>query len=258
MQKKIYIIFILILLGKSSFAIESKVTLSRGDVQIIEARENIQYLGQKITTDYFLLYKRVNDFILKNKFQENIQEIEKNIQDIRNTTQNPITLNILNYYAYRLEYIKELPLNKPTLQDARFILEASKYFLEGARSIAQQHQYKSSKEENMLVQCKELKYLIENVSKYYMAFQIGLKESIDEIEMRQAMTSINEILKNISKYPYPYELKKKLIKIKDIWKYNQTYFKNFKKNTFTNLLLSSNSYLKTLVIELEKYHKQNL
>jgi len=252
MQRKVYIIFILILFGKSSLA------LTRGDVQIIEARENIQYLGQKITTDYFLLYKRPNDLILKNKFQKNIKEIEKNIKNIENTTQNHITLNILNFYQYRLEYIKKLPLEEPKESDAKIILAASNYFLEGAISIAKQHQYISSKEETMLIDCKELKYLVESVSKYYMAFQIGLRESSHDIEMQQAIQAINKNLKNISDYHYPYRLKKKLEKIKRIWKHNQLLFKNLKEARFTNLLLSSNSYLKTLLIDLERYHKQNL
>jgi hypothetical protein len=252
MQTKIYIIFLLMLFGKSSFA------LTRGDVQIIEARENIQYLGQKITTDYFLLYKRPNDLVLKNKFQENIKEIERNIEEIRNSTQNPITINILNFYAYRLEYIKKLPLEEPKHHDAKIILSASKYFLEGARSISKQHQYKSSKEETMLVHCKELKYLVESVSQYYMAFQIGLNQSDYEIEMQQAIQSINKNLKNISNYHYPYRLKSKLQKIQHIWRHNQIFFKNLNETSFTNLLLSSNSYLKTLLINLETYHKQNL
>jgi hypothetical protein len=252
MQKKIYIISLIILFTTSSYA------LTRGDVQIIEARENIQYLGQKITTDYFLLYKRPNDLSLKNKFQENIKEIEKNIQNIRDTTQNHITINILNFYDYRLEYIKKLPLQEPTHQDARIILDASRYFLEGARSISEQHHYKSSKEESMLVHCKELKYLVESVSKYYMAFQIGLRESNYDVKMQQAMRDINRNLNNISDYHYPYRLQNKLQKIKNIWEHNQTFFENLKETTYTNLLLSSNEYLKTLLVELEKYHKQNL
>ncbi len=252
MQKKIHIIILLILFNTESFA------LTRGDVQIIEARESIQYLGQKITTDYFLLYKRPNDLSLQNKFQENIKEIEKNIQNIRNTTQNPITINILKFYDYRLEYIKQLPLENPTLQDARAILNASEYFLEGARSISKQHQYKSSKEETMLIHYKELKYLVESVSMYYMAFQIGLRGSKNDIEMKQAMQNINKILKSISGYHYPYTLKQKLEKINNIWEYNQKFFENLKETTFTNLLLSSNGYLKTLIVELEKHHKLNL
>jgi hypothetical protein len=91
-----------------------------------------------------------------------------------------------------------------------------------------------------------------------MAFQIGLKESIHEIKMQEAIKDINKILKNISNYSYPYRLKNKVEKIKNIWNHNQISFENLKETTFTNLLLSSNSYLKNLLIDLEKYHKQNL
>lgn len=252
MKRNFYIFFLLILLTQVSIA------LTRGDVQIIEARENIQYLSQKVTTDYFLLYKKPNDLVLQNKFKENIQEIEENIQNIENTTQNDITITVLKFYSYRLEYIKEISLHNPTIQDAQFILEASEYFLEGARSIEEQHQYKSSPEEEMLIYCKELKYLIESVSKYYMAFRIGLSNKRNQQHMRKAIRDINKNLTNIEQYNYNHELKRKLYKIKDIWQYNQSFFKNLRETTFPNLLLSSNAQIKELLIALEKYHRQHL
>lgn len=252
MKKSLYVIFILAILSNYSFA------LNRGNVKIIEARENIQYLGQKITTDYFLLYNRPNDLTLQSMFKDNIKQLEENIEKIAHTTQNTVTLNILNFYRYRIEYIKVLPLENPNHIHAKFILAASEYFLEGARSIAEQHEYKSSKEETMLVHCKELKYLIESTSKYYMAFQIGLKNQKYTIEMQQTIESINAILKDISSYRYPHSLKIKLNKIKDIWQHNQTFFQNLEENSFPTLVLTSNTYIKTLLNELAKHHKQNL
>lgn len=251
MKKSLYIIFILTIFSDYSFA------LNRGNVQIIEATENIQYLSQKITTDYFRLYNRPNDLTLQNKFKENIEELQKNIEKIAHTTQNPVTINILNFYRYRLAYIKELPIKHSNHMDANFIFAASEYFLEGARSIAEQHKYKFSKEESMLVHCKELKYLVENTSKYYMAYQIGLQNK-NTTEMYQTIQDINSNLKDISHYNYPHNLKIKLDKIKDIWKYNQTFFQNLEKTSFPTLVLTSNTYIKTLLNELAKYHKQNL
>ncbi|CAA6823870.1 MAG: Nitric oxide-responding transcriptional regulator Dnr (Crp/Fnr family) [uncultured Sulfurovum sp.] len=252
MKKALYVIVILLLLTQSTFA------LTRGDVKIIEARENIQYLAQKITTDYFLLYKRPNDLILQSKFKDNIKQLEKNINKIANTTQNTITMNILNFYRYRLEYIQQLPLENPQKKHARLLLDASKYFLEGARSISEQHRYQFSKEESMLIHCKELKYLIESTSKYYMAFQIGLKNRVHHIEMYKIIQEINNNLQLISKYNYPHRLRKKLTKIQNIWEYNQTFFTNLEESSFPNLLLTSNTYIKTLLIELANHHKQNL
>ena len=252
MKNSFYGIFLLILFTQISFS------LTRGDVQIIEARENIQYLGQKISTDYFLLYTRPYDLVLQNKFKENIAELEININNITNTTKNPVTMTILKFYRYRLEYIQAIPLENPTLRSAKFILNASENFLEGARSIAEQHRYQSSKEEEMLVLCKELQYLVESVSKYYMAFQIGLIEQKDDLRIKNAIKEINQNLKNIEKYNYNQELKTKLLEIKNIWEHNKSFFENLEETTFPNLLLSSNAQIKELLIELEKYHKQHL
>lgn len=253
MNKSFYsIIFFLLLLTQSSFA------LTRGDVQIIEARENIQYLGQRITTDYFLLYTKPYDQTLQSKFRENIFELEYNIQKIADTTKNAVTLNILNFYNYRLEYIKGLMLEKPKLINATKLLEASEYFLEGARSIAEQHQYQSTQEEEILIHCKETRYLIESVSKYYMAFQIGLKDTKYDIKRNQAIRDINKHLNTISQYHYPYHLRVILNQIKNIWRHNQTFFIYLEQTTFPNLVLSSNAQIKELLSNLERYHKQNL
>lgn len=252
MKQGFYVIYTIILLTLNAIA------LTRGDVLIIEARENIQYLSQKITTDYLLLYTRPNDLQLQNKFKENIKVLEQNINNIENTTKNSVTMTILAFYRYRLEYIQAIPLKHPTLKNAQFILNASETFLEGARSIEQQHQYKSSKQEGMLVWCKELQYLIESVSKYYMAFQIGLVNPQNSLRMQQAISDINKTLENITLYPYNPTLKMKLNNIKEIWEHNQIFFEHPEGVTFPNLLLSSNEQIKTLLIDLEEYHKQHL
>ncbi|HHD81870.1 MAG TPA: hypothetical protein ENK82_01795 [Campylobacterales bacterium] len=252
MKKIFYSLFFIIIL------FEQLSALTRGDVQIIEARENIQYLGQKITTDYFLLYKRPNDLRLQNKFKENIVELEKNIQKIADTTQNAITLNVLSFYRYRLDYIKDIAQESPKLSNATKLLEASEYFLEGARSIEYQHRYKSTKEEEMLEHCKELKYLIESVSKYYMAFQIGLRQEQYDKNRLEAIAEIDKQLNRLTHYHYPQNLKSKLTQIKHIWQHNQSFFRYIEKTTYPNLLLSSNALIKELLSDLEHHHKQNL
>lgn len=252
MKQNFYIFFLLIILIQNAFA------LTRTDVLVIEATENIQYLGEKIATDYFRLYNRPNDFSLQNQFKENIRELEKDISTINTISKDPVTRKILEFYKYRLSTIKRLAIEKPTRSNAKAILKASEVFFEGARSIFKQHHYKSSKEEIMLVRCKELKYLIESVSKYYMAFQIGLKSKKHTIEMQKIIQNINHDLKVITNYSYPNKLEKKLENIKNIWQYNQTFFKNLQEAGFTNLLLSSNSYIKTLLMDLEEHHKENL
>ena len=52
-------------------------------------------------------------FFLKNQFHQTIKELEKNIKNIANTTQNVVTTHILDYYHYRVGYIKSLSIQQP-------------------------------------------------------------------------------------------------------------------------------------------------
>ena len=75
-----------------------------------------------------------------------------------------------------MENIKQLPNQQINDSNARLILKYSEVLLEGAKSIAKWHRYNFSKEEKILMQSKEIQYLIERAIKYYMAFQIGLNK----------------------------------------------------------------------------------
>lgn len=259
MKNIFYVISIVILLTQNA------ISLTRADVQIIEARENIQYLGQKITTDYFRLHIRPNDLALQNKFIENIDELKyniteliNNIKNITNPTKKRNIMTVLHFYTYKLDFLKTITVEPPTKEHARTLLSLSEQFLEGAKSIEKQYHYESSKEETMLVLCKELQYLIESVSKYYMAFQIGFKDKEHTLQMEKAIYDINKNLKKLQKYNYNKRLKGTLQQIIAIWNHNQHFFIYLEETTFPNLLLSSNSQIKELLIELEKYHKQHL
>lgn len=249
MKKKIYIIILM-------FYIQNSFALTTGNIQIMKVAENLQYLGEKIATDYFLLYTKPNNYLLQNQFTKNIQQLEKNIENIANETQNNVTIILLHFYRIQLLEIKELIPKKITKKNAIELLNASKSFLEGARKIAEEHQYQLSKEEKMLIQYKELIYLIESVSKYYMAFTIGIKDN--DQNMKRIVLKVNNNLTKLEKYNYNEKLQKKLLKIQNIWEHTQVFFLDTKGSTFPNLLLTSNSYIKELLNILEQHHESNL
>ncbi len=246
MKKKLFILLCLTTLAFSS---------NRANVSIIEARENIQYLSQKMAIDYCLLYNKPSNLRLERQFTEDIQKLEKNILIIRNTTKNSMTSHVLNFYGISLRAIKKLPLQNPNHEHIKQILIASENFLEGTDAIDREHLYKYNKEEKMLVLTKELQFLIERATKYYIAYQTN---QYYNVRLELSIKSIDEIFKKLEKYDYPRKLKSDFIKSKEMWKITKTFFKEINKTSFPNLLLNSTSYIKTLLISLEKHHKKNL
>jgi len=238
--------------------VSSAFSSTRGDVQIIEAAENIQYLSQKIAIDYFFYFNKQKTVNSKKKFNNNIKKLEYYIAEILNTTNSEQTKNILYYFNYRVEEIKVLFDQNITEDNARILLTHSEGFLEGAESIIEEHKYQYSKEEKMLMFSKKAQYLLEKVITYYMASQIGLKSEYKQEKMKEAIVEIDEVMKKINEYKYSFALKKKVEKFSTIWAINRMFFNNSEGASIPYLLLDSTQYTKKILVDIEKYHKKNL
>lgn len=250
-KKAISILFLIVV--TVSFLSASR----RGDVQIIEATENIQYLSQKIAKDYFLFYHKQKDTILKRRVNENIEQLELYILEIEKRTQKVSTKNLLEYFKYRIGEMKKLVDDKMTLENAEEMLDQSDAFLEGAKSILDEHAYKFSEEEKMLMLSKKAQYLLERVNSYYMASQIGLKSDFKYQKMKMDIAKIDEVIEKINHYQYFMTLKKRVEKFSKLWSLNRDFF-NRDSLSIPYILTDSIEYSQDILVELEEYHKKNL
>ncbi len=231
---------------------------TRGDVKIIEASENIQYLSQKIAIDYFFLYHKQKNVVLEKNLENNIKKLEFNINEIVNMTKSNKTKNILLYFVYNLQEIRLLSTKEMNLKSAKDILDYSEEFLEGTKAIINEHKYAFSEEEKMLMLSKKAQYLFEYVTTYYMASQIGLTSIHKKEKMTIAIAEIDRIISQINSYKYSIGLKKKVEKISSIWRVNREFFSKANGASIPYLLLGSTQYSKNILTDIERYHKKNL
>jgi hypothetical protein len=250
-KRVVLVLFILLAVTNRSDA------STRGDVKIIEASENIRYLSQKIAKEYLYLYYNPKKTNLKNKLSENMKKLEKNIQQIAINTQNDESKNILNFLTYTNEEIQLLLNEKATKDKSILILDYSETFVEAANSIQYLHQYKFSNEEKMIMYLKELEYLLERVTKYYMASIMNLNKTSNTQHMKGAVERVEEILTIIKSYPYPKKIKKERRKIMNYWKTNKKFLMQSSKLSVPNLLSIFIKNFKDNIQKLELYHKKN-
>ena len=230
---------------------------SRSDVKIIEATENIRYLGQKLSKDYLYLYSNPKRVELKEELSKDIEKIELSIDDIAMSTTNIDSKNILDFLRYNIEEIKELLAKNITKERSILILDYSESFLEGANSIASMHTYPFSKEEKMLMLMKEMDYLIERVSKYYLASKLNLDKSNNFDHMVKAILRIDKIIKEVNMYRYPSKLKQESKEMSTIWKTHREFLYKSDKLFLPNLLDSSAKNLEKIIEDIALYHKKN-
>ena len=251
MKRVLYILVATSLLSMGIFA------SSRSDVKIIEATENIRYLGQKLSKDYLYLYSNPKRVELKENLSKDIEKLELSIYDIDMSTTNIDSKNILDFLTYNIEEIKELLAKNITKEGSILILDYSESFLEGANSIASMHTYAFSDEEKMLMLMKEMNYLVERVSKYYLASKLNLDKSNNFEHMVEAILRIDKVIKEVNMYNYPSLLKKESQEMSLIWKTHREFLYKSDKLFLPNLLDSSTTNLENIIQDIALYHKKN-
>ncbi len=248
------ILYILVAICLSTMSISAS---SRSDVQIIEATENIRYLGQKISKDYLYLYNNPKKIELKEELNKDIKMLELSISDIGMSTIDTDSKNILDFLTYNKNEIKELLTKNVDKERSILILDYSESFLEGANSIASMHTYAFSDEEKMLMSMKELEYLLERVSKYYIASNLNLDKVNNFDHMDKAILKIDRILKEINLYKYPVELQEETKELNLMWKTHREFLYKSEKLFLPNILEASSKNLEKIVQKIALYHKKN-
>ena len=231
---------------------------TRGDVKIIEAAENIQYLSQKIAVDYLLLYNKQGDHFLKKRIEKNIKRLESFANEISEMTKSNSAKAYITYFKQDLDAIKQIINQEKSIENVNQILNYGEEFLEVSDTIIDEHKYNYTKEEKMLMSSKKAQYLFEYVTSYYMASKIGIKNDFNREKMRQAIVQVDEILREVSEYNYSIKLKKSVEQICTIWSISKGFYDNEGGAYIPHILLHSTQYSQGILEELERYHKKNL
>ena len=251
-MKKIFYLFFLML----SVTLFSEAA-TRGDVKVIESSEDIRYLSQKIVKDYLFLYDNPKKREVKNELYSLLNKLSDDLRVIVMTTKDSDTKDILEFLAYSKDQIKELFDQKTDKEKAALMLDYSETLLEGADSIAKAHMYDFSNEEKMLMVTKEIEYLLERITKYYMAFNVGFNTPINKEQMDESIKRLEENLEKINGYNYPYDMQKKQKDLQRFWAVNKYFFQKTKTLFIPNLLLDSIDSLEKLVADIALYHSKN-
>ncbi len=237
---------------------QSNAVVSRNDVKLQEASEDIKFISQQMVKDYFYLSFNPEKKEIKKNLNEELLLIDSKLRLIAASTTNKNTKKLLTFLAYSRDQITET-INLPySVENSMTILDYSEILLEGAEKIAKVHSYAFSKEEKMLINVKNMAYLLERMSKYYMVFQAGFKDHNNIKQLQDAVTAFDTLLEKVNDYDYNSDTSKDLNNINNYWKVARSYYLSLEKSNIPNILYISVEYLENNIVELELYHSKNL
>jgi hypothetical protein len=267
--KKIFYIFFLLwgvvlfaeakIEKKEKVEVEAKkaIAATRGDIKVIEASENIRYLSQKMVKDYLFFYKHQNKVEVKRELDRALAKLNDNFRIIATTTKDSDTKDILEFLAYSKDQIEQIFNEKADEERVALMLDYSETLLEGADSISNAHKYDFSDEEKMLMVTKEMEYLLERVSKYYMAIHVGFNSAMNKGQMQEAISTLEENIALINNYPYPAEFQKIQVKMNESWEANKRFFDQSETLFIPKLMFTSVDYMEDVVLQIALYHSKN-
>lgn len=231
---------------------------SRSDVKILEASEDIKFISQQMIKDYlYLSQNKQKKNTLVSSLNKMVVTLEKKLRLIASATKSEDTKNILTFLAFNSEQIGETITKPYSKENAALMLDYSETLLEGTESIAHEHSYQFSKEEQMLINVKNMAYLIERITKYYMAFQAGFTDLNNVRQLKLAVSSFDKELENLHLYGYRNSSAEDLETINHYWKSVRTLYLTLEKRKLPNILYLSAEHLENVIVKLELYHSKN-
>lgn len=237
--------------------IKKVISATRGDIKVIEASENIRYLSQKMVKEYLFFYKNPTKSELKKKLENMLLNLNDDFRVIVIATKDIDTKDVLEFLAYSKDQIAEIFHEVPNEERAALMLDYSETLLEGADSIASAHRYDFSDEEKMLMVTKEMEYLLERVSKYYMALHVGFNSPTHKEAMQEAISQFEGNIKQINGYIYPEKEIETREKMNTSWKANKIFLAKSEELFIPKLMNISVKHLEDIVAQIALYHSKN-
>jgi len=236
---------------------KKSVVVTRGDVKIIEATENIRYISQQMAKEYLFLFKTPHKEETRMRLKGSLVKLAENLRVIAATTKDEDTKDILDFLSYSKDQIAQIFTEKIDKEKAALMLDYSETLLEGADSIAAAHMYNFTKEEHMLIVTKKMEYLIERMMKYYIALHVGFDNPINKEQMQEAIGKFDENMKLIEAYGYPKEIQPVESEILRSWQANKRFLSRAESLFIPKLMLLSTRSMEELTAKIALYHNQN-
>ena len=225
--------------------------------QLLEASRNIRIDSQKIAKNYLYYYSNPKKTEFRELAEAGVKDLDKEYKILSKSTNNEESKDILAFLDYSREKMGEA-LNDPSNKDnPPLMLDYSEVILEGAESISKNIKYLPSAKEGVLIKIQDISFLIERVTKYYMAIVID-SDTINYPEiLSDAINKIEDDLSYLDKYNYSSETISLLNKVKKDWLVLKRYYLQHNEMKIPHIILLASSKIEEEIALLNASIKNN-
>ena len=153
---------------------------------------------QKVAKDYLYAGNDIATTEAQKEMKIALKKFEAQQKILSGAFTDPKTKNLLMFIQMNVDEIKSV-LKKPySLDNAQEVIDLAEAISEGEKKIAMELRKKLSKN---YPTGKGQRYLINQIAKYYMAYQAGIKDKNTIRQMHKAVKRFDELMKEMKAYP---------------------------------------------------------
>lgn len=249
--KKSILVLSCLMYSNLSFSIDIK------DLEQLEAAENIERVSQKITKSYFYIHQLIRIEEAQAEIKSGLSSLDRDIK-ILNQSKNSEQQAMVMFLSFTQDEIKAIIAAPYSKENGALMMDYSEALLEGAESIAKLHAHKKNKDENMLITTEKMSFLLERISKYYIAFREGFNDHNNVIQLNQSVIEFEAYLKKVQAFNYPDNLKVHVMKLTKYWPISKKFYLGIEKNDLPLIVFISTQYMEKSLKILEHHHDRTL
>jgi len=221
------LIFSMLVLSSISFAKKEPDT-SISNMELINIAGKQRMLSQRIAKDYLYLVKKIATRKASKQLNSSLKEFFETHKKLIENIHNPDIKNLLDFVTLSSNDLNSTVYKDFTMDNGQLILDLSESILEGNQYIVDfLNKSIKSKDSDIIATSGEQRMLSERIAKYYIAYQLGLKDKNSVRSMKNTVKKFNDnlnlLIQNSSNSP---EINKKLAKINKLWKIVNKFYNN--------------------------------
>ncbi len=203
----------------SQFIVAATATTQTSTVELISIAGKQRVLSQRIAKDY--LYKGADVAVNKSNKQlaKTLKESKYVQQKLKESITDPRIVNLISFVEMNFQDISEKTKEKFNIDNAQYVLDLSESMLEGNEYIMTSLQKSSGATTSKLIDMSTRQSMLsQRIAKYYIAYQLGIKDDNTVNQMNKAVKLFSESHKTLmaNKTNTP-EINAKLKKIDRLW-----------------------------------------
>jgi hypothetical protein len=229
---------------------------NKQQVELINIAAKQRMLSQRIAKDYLYVHRNIAMNKTKKELKVSLLNFFKAHEILVSSIKSEEIENILDFVELSSNEFNQtihLPFN---LDNAQLILDLSESMLEGSQYVVDSLKGSIKLEEsNVITLAGKQRMLAQRIAKYYIAYQVGIKDENTVKSMKQTVLKFSENLITLvnSKKNSPL-IKKKIDEVHKLWKIVHKFYNNIEKGGLPLIVFNTTNKISKKMNEITQLY----